>query len=340
MTCPLSTLTPDQQASFKTLRATVDEKWAPTLTPPQLAWLNDKCLLRYLRARKYNVEKASQMLKSTMNWRATHAPAAISHKQVMDISTHKSNYIHMTSDEGHPICYMRFARDPRGFNDKDKLEYIKFTLEEATRVMKYNESRFPNIEKIIYIIDLKGFSLSAPGANRDIASRWGEMLQYHYPERLHKAYLVNYPAIFSVFWSAVKLFIDSVTASKVKFVSHTSRSSLRTYFEAEGFNLSWLEKEYGGDLEPLDRPNFIGQRTYEHDPMVLKDEEELAAVRERHYKFLKKEKRDRTKIADGKPKKEKKEKKEKKPKKSLTDISDDTFDNISSLNGGSEESSK
>ena len=329
----MSNLTADQKSdALKKLRSTIDERWATTLNAAQLAWLNDKCLLRYLRARKFNVEKALEMLKNTMNWRTANAPAAITHKDVLNIAKHNSNYLHMTDDKGLPICYMRFDRDPAGFTDKDKLQYIKFTLEEASRIMKYNEDRFPGVETIIYIIDLKGFSLTAPGANREIAAKWGDMLQNHYPERLGKAYLVNYPTIFSVFWAAVKLFIDSVTASKVKFVSQRTPAALRTFFTAEGFNPAWLEKDYGGDLELLSKPNFVGQRTYEHDPMVVKSESTTEATRESHYTYLKKEKRDRAKLSGVKGKKEKKEKKEKRNKAS-TDASEDT---ISSVNGSDE----
>eukprot|EP01060_Flectonema_neradi_P002352 TRINITY_DN11439_c1_g3_i1.p1 TRINITY_DN11439_c1_g3~~TRINITY_DN11439_c1_g3_i1.p1 ORF type:complete len:329 (+),score=60.01 TRINITY_DN11439_c1_g3_i1:187-1173(+) len=300
-----ATLTPDQLSAFKELRKTVDDRWAPTLVPAQVAWLNDRCLLRYLRARKYNVEKAKEMLKNTMNWRTTHAPAAITHKDVMEISKHFSNYLHMTTKDGNPVCYMRFQRDPPGFTDKDKLQHVKFVLEEAARVMKYNDERFPGIEKLCYIIDLQGFSLNAPGASREVAAKWTDMLQNHYPERLGKAYLINYPSIFSVFWAAVKLFIDSVTAAKVCFVSETNPSALRTFFTNEGFNPAWLEKPYGGDLQPLDRPNFIGQKTYESDPMTAKTPEEVQEIRDVHYKYLKREKRDRK----GPSNKEKKEKK-------------------------------
>ena len=304
---PLATLNTDQLASFRELRKTIDDRWAPTLAPAQLVWLNDRCLLRYLRARKYNVEKAKEMLKNTMNWRIIQAPAAITYKDILDFGKHYSNYLHMTTKEGFPICYMKFSKDPAGFGDKERLQHVKFVLEEATRSMKYTEERFPGVEKLYYIIDLQGFSLTAPGASREVAAKWCDMLQNHYPERLGRAYLVNYPSIFSVFWAAVKLFIDSVTAAKVCFVSETTHAGLRTFFTNEGFKPEWLEKNYGGDLQPLNKPNFIGQKTYEVDPMFPKTEEQTQEIRDKHYKFLKREKRDK-KAPGNKEKKEKKEK--------------------------------
>ena len=44
------------------------------------------------------------------------------------------------------------------------------------------------------------------------------ILQNHYPERLHRFLLLNVPTIFSVFWNAIRPFIDPVTRKKIVFV--------------------------------------------------------------------------------------------------------------------------
>eukprot|EP00755_Sulcionema_specki_P006077 Sspe_Gene.5088::Locus_1675_Transcript_2_2_Confidence_0.667_Length_748::g.5088::m.5088 len=153
-TCTYKELTKDQRAAYDELRKTVDS-WEH-LSDAQKEWLDERCLLRYLRARKFKPAKARDMLVNTLNWRVDSQPHRIPYTAIKEQATHLSNYIHMTDKYGHPICYMRFNRDPAGFSQEDKLQYIMFNLEESIRVMKHNESRFPGVEKLIYMIDLDG----------------------------------------------------------------------------------------------------------------------------------------------------------------------------------------
>ena len=46
-----------------------------------------------------------------------------------------------------------------------------------------------------------------------------EILQCHYPERLHRAYICNPPWVFSTFWTVIKPFVDPVTKTKIAFCS-------------------------------------------------------------------------------------------------------------------------
>ena len=44
-----------------------------------------------------------------------------------------------------------------------------------------------------------------------------DILQKHYPERLHRAYICNPPYVFRGFWKVVSPFVDPVTKQKVCF---------------------------------------------------------------------------------------------------------------------------
>eukprot|EP01059_Diplonema_ambulator_P037456 TRINITY_DN9926_c0_g1_i1.p1 TRINITY_DN9926_c0_g1~~TRINITY_DN9926_c0_g1_i1.p1 ORF type:complete len:282 (+),score=77.33 TRINITY_DN9926_c0_g1_i1:56-901(+) len=256
-----SMLNKEQKAAYDELKKIIDG-WAH-LSEAQKQWLDEACLLRYLRARKFKAKKAKEMLVGTMNWRVEEKPHHIPHTAIYSQATHLSNYVHGVDKHGHPICYMRFERDPPGFSSEEKLKYIKFNLEESLRIMDRNAAIYPGVEKLIYIIDLNGFSMTAPGADTGIASKWGDMLQNHYPERLYKAYLVNYPTIFSFFWRIVSAFMDKVTVEKVHWCNKAPGEKMQQYFLEQGFDLDLLEKPFGGKLDPLKKPNLIGHDDYE-----------------------------------------------------------------------------
>ena len=260
------TLSSFDRSALSEFKREVD-KWEH-LSKSQRAWLDDRCLLRYLRARKFKVKDAKAMLIATLDWRVDNKAHKIKPEAVLPLARHLSNYFHMTTKNGHPVCYMRFRRDPAEFTLDQKVHYIMFQQEEHLRILKHNMDAFPNTEKVVYIIDLAEFSMSAPGADTGIAKKWGEMLGNHYPERLHRAYLVHYPAVFSMFWTMVSAFVDKVSVEKMCFVKHTEKDKLREYFVNEGFDPAHLEEEYGGDLPLLKEPNLIGTDTYVKAPML------------------------------------------------------------------------
>ena len=258
-------LTNPEKAALTRLRREVNQ-W-DHLSNSQKKWLDDRCLIRYLRARKLDIKKAKEMLMNTMDWRVDHKPHRVPHTTVYPIATALSSYFHLHDDHGHPICYMRFNRDPANFTPAEKIRYIMFQQEEAIRLFDQNKERFPHADKCVFIIDLDAFSMSAPGADTGIARKWGDMLSNHYPERLYKAYLINYPTIFSMFWTVVSAFMEKAQTDKVRWVSHTDKAKLREYFQNEGFHPERLEQEYGGDVDPLSRPNLIGHEEYHPEPM-------------------------------------------------------------------------
>eukprot|EP01061_Rhynchopus_euleeides_P038070 TRINITY_DN6545_c0_g1_i2.p1 TRINITY_DN6545_c0_g1~~TRINITY_DN6545_c0_g1_i2.p1 ORF type:complete len:311 (+),score=129.12 TRINITY_DN6545_c0_g1_i2:122-1054(+) len=260
------TLTGTEKAALTEFRREVD-KWSH-LSKAQQTWLDDRCLLRYLRARKFKVKDAKKMLIGTLDWRVDHKAHKIQATTVLPLAKHLSFYFHMHDKYGHPVCYMRFRRDPPNFTPDQKVNFIKFQQEEGIRLVQRMQDRFPNVEKVVYIIDLAEFSMTAPGADTGIAQKWGEMLSNHYPERLYRAHLVNYPSIFSIFWTVVSAFMDKVSVEKVRWAKATEKSKLREYFINEGFDPAYLEQEYGGDLPLLSKPNLVQNDDYKDAPML------------------------------------------------------------------------
>jgi hypothetical protein len=56
------------------------------------------------------------------------------------------------------------------------------------------------------------------------------ILQTHYPETLGTMLIVDAPMLFSACWAVIKMWIDPVTAEKVKFIS---RDKLQDFFSSD-----------------------------------------------------------------------------------------------------------
>ena len=247
-----SMLDADKAAKFDQLQKAISN--LQIKTPEVRKWaLADGMLCRYLRARQWDVEKALTMIQGTIKWREERRPWEIEYAGISSQVDALSSYLWGFDGEGHPIVYMRNARDPVG-NADQKLDVIIHNLEDASRISQQFEAIFQGIEKVIYIIDLSGFTMANSRRDTIVAKKWTEILSNHCPESLHRAYLVNYPYIFKVFWGMVSGFIDPVTSKKVLWCS----GDMRTYFTDEGFDMRWFEKDFGGDIEG---PQFVNSTT-------------------------------------------------------------------------------
>jgi hypothetical protein len=119
----------------------------------------DALVLRFLRARKWDVEKALVMLVSTMNWRHTemhldddimqkgeggavddekHATDTqlkiVGHDFMEQIRMGKS-FLHGTDKEGRPICYVRVRLHKQGEQCEESLERYTVWLIETARMV-------------------------------------------------------------------------------------------------------------------------------------------------------------------------------------------------------------
>ena len=160
---------------------------------------------------------------------------------------------------GRPVIYMNPAKE----NSKDyekNLKLIVYTMEAAVRSMP------PNVEQLIWVVDFEGYSpKSAPPIS--VAKEVLSILSNHYPERLGFALLLDAPKIFSLFYSAIKGFINSVTRKKVIFCNGKSEEKLKIVSKL--FDLSSTPTRLGG-THPFtyDHSSFWPQEVQEYESTV------------------------------------------------------------------------
>ena len=264
-------LTPGELQRLREFRglltqATVED---PTLlnTSDLKRFVNDACLCRYLRARKWNLKKALKMLFATLKWRQKTRPERVTWKDVRNEASTGKQYVTGTDKEGRNVLVMRPGRE----NTKEhagNIRFLIYTLEHATW-RDCPEDDVPlgshvehHNEKLVLLINFTGWTLAtAPPmkTSRETLS----ILQDHFPERLAVAVCYNPPWIFAVFWKAISPFIDPATYRKIRFVNpkrHKEQSRM-----GKMFNASTLDDDMGGERESKFNLKTFGETMEAYD---------------------------------------------------------------------------
>ncbi|KAJ3417142.1 hypothetical protein HDV05_007001 [Chytridiales sp. JEL 0842] len=181
-------------------------------------WADDACLLRYLRASKWDVDAAEKRLANTLQWRRDYRPNEIPPEEVEPEAVTGKEFISGFDLHGRPIIYL----SPRLENTKTyerQLRFVVFNLEKGVAVMP------KGVEQFTLVIDFEGISMmnSTPTS---VSIKFLQTLGDHYPERLGKGFMVNPTWYLWVFFKLIGAFLDPVTKSKIHFVNVSKQKAL------------------------------------------------------------------------------------------------------------------
>ncbi|KAI9718077.1 MAG: hypothetical protein M1812_004335 [Candelaria pacifica] len=234
-------LTPDQEIKYASLLSVVsswthvpnsskDNTTSP-ITDPERMWLTRECLLRYLRAVKWNSAEAPKRLLATLTWRREY-----------DLASHTPDYISVENETGkqvilgydnaaRPCLYLNPGKQNTARSER-QIQHLVFMLERVIDLM------VPGQETLSLLVNFKessGGSNPSVGQGRQTLS----ILQTHYPERLGRALVINVPWAVWGFFKLITPFIDPLTREKLKF-----NEDLRQHVPP-----AQLLKTHGGDIE-------------------------------------------------------------------------------------------
>ncbi|GKD41781.1 phosphatidylinositol transfer protein 3-like protein, partial [Tanacetum coccineum] len=153
---------------------------------------SDASILRYLRARNWNVKKAVKMLEGSLIWRMSYKPEEIIWEHVAaEAETGKIYRSNYKDKNGRVVLVMRPAFQ-NSKSVKGQIKYLVYCMENAILNLPLDQ------EQMIWLIDFNGFNLS----NISIKStkETAFILQDQYPERLGLAILYNPPKFFEPFY--------------------------------------------------------------------------------------------------------------------------------------------
>ncbi|XP_028269425.1 SEC14-like lipid binding 8 isoform X1 [Parambassis ranga] len=243
-------LSPKQAQALEQFRARIQD------ILPQLPAQHDHFLLRWLRARNFNVQKSEAMLRKHLEFRK--------HMKVDTIITdwrppeviekYLSGGMCGYDREGSPIWYDVIGPvDPKGlFLSASKQDFIKSKIRDCEMLQgecnRQSERLGRNVESITMVYDVEGLGMKHLW--KPAIETYGEILQMfedNYPEGLKRLFVIKAPKLFPVAYNLVKHFLSENTRQKILVLGDNWQEALLKYIDAEE-----LPVIYGGKLTDPD----------------------------------------------------------------------------------------